>query len=85
MIGFNTTIRVELKSGWLHLGESQGSAVDRAIEELNGDGYRVVFITEDKWSFAKKMANAIIVVCTLGFGGRRKGVLIVGERVEIKS
>lgn len=82
MLGLNRTIRVELKSGWLHLGESQGRAVDRAIEEMNGDGFKVVFITDDRWSLGKKIINAIITICTLGFRGRRASVLIVGERVK---
>ena len=74
MLGLNRTLRVELKSGWLHLGESQGRAVDRAIEEMNGDGFKVVFITDDRWSIGTtKMAiNAIITICTLGFRGRRR-------------
>ena len=78
----NRTERVELKSGWLNIGESQGRAVDRAIERLNRDGYRLTFITEDKWSLGKKIINLILTICSLGFRGRRPSVLIVGERID---
>lgn len=81
-ISINRTERVELKSGWLNMGESQGRAVDRVIERMNEDGYRLVFITEDKWSLGKKIINFFLTCITFGFRGRRPSVLIVGERVD---
>ncbi len=78
----NRTERVELKSGWLNIGESQGRAVDRAIRRLNEDGYRLVFITEDKWSLARKFFNFLFTCITFGFRGRRPSLLIVGEKTD---
>ncbi len=77
----NRTERVELKSGWLKLGESQGRAVDRVIERMNEDGYRLVFITEDRWSFGKKLGTFLLFCISFGFRGRKPSVLIVGERI----
>ena len=81
MYMLNKTERVEYKTGWLNIGESQGSALDRAIKDLNRSGYRVAFITEDKWSLGKKVLNAILTICTLGFRGRASSLLVVGEQI----
>ena len=77
----NRTGRVELRAGWLHLGESQGRAVARAIVKMNTDGYKVVFITEDKWSLGKRIGNFLLSIISLGFRVRRPSVLLVGELI----
>ncbi len=62
-------------------GESRGRAVERAVIEMNEDGYRVVFIVDDKPSFLWRLLNAAIAIGTVGFYWRTGELLIIGERV----
>ena len=52
------------------------------MTDINNDGYRVVFVIEDKPSFLWTLLNALVAICTLGFYWRTRGMLIIGERVE---
>ncbi len=80
----NIQIRVRRNTGWAALlsGESQGRAVDRGLTELNERGYRVVFITPDKWSLFRHLLNFLHVLVTLGISGRAPNILIVGELID---
>ena len=55
----NVQIRVASQGGWLAIfrGESQGSALERVLPELERDGYRVAFIVPDSFSLGKKLLN----------------------------
>ena len=76
--------RAQARGGWIGIirGESQGAAVERALPDLNADGYKVAFIIPDKFSFAKMIWAGIVAVCTLGFYWPTASVLIIGERVD---
>ena len=80
----NIQRRVSGRGGWIGLftGESQGRALERVLPELNAEGYRIVFIIPDSWSFAKHLLNTIITVATLGIYSQTQGVVIIGERNE---
>ncbi|MGE0228825.1 MAG: hypothetical protein AB7U23_09985 [Dehalococcoidia bacterium] len=80
----NTTRRVSFRGGWIGLfsGESQGKAIERELVRLNGDGYRLVFVIEDKWSFFAKFFAFLLFCITLGFVGKKPNVLLIGERVS---
>lgn len=56
--------------------------MERALPDLNADGYKVAFIIPDKFSFAKMIWAGIVAVCTLGFYWPTASVLIIGERVD---
>ena len=53
----NTQRRASGRGGWVALlsGESQGRAIQRAIADINGEGYRIVFVIENKPSFLWKL------------------------------
>lgn len=80
----NMQQRAPGRGGWIPMfsGESQGRAVERAIRDINANGYRVVFIIEDNPSLLWKLVQLTIAICTLGFYWRTSGVLIIGERME---
>lgn len=80
----NKTWRVHFKAGWVGIfsGESQGKAVERILPVINGEGYRVVFVVPDKFSFGKKIAVLLIAVLTLGFVVISENLLIIGEQVS---
>ena len=79
----NIQIRADRRTGWAATfsGESQGRAIERALDETNERGYRVVFIIPDKWSFSRHIANFLRLFFTLGFSGRAPSVLVIGERI----
>ena len=79
--GYNVTKRVNLRGGWIGLisGESQGKALDRAISDLNRDGFKVAFIVPDRWSFVRYLVEVLVIILTLGFVARTPNLLIVGE------
>ena len=79
----NTQRRASGRGGWIPLfsGESRGRAVQRAVSDINDEGYRVVFIIEDKPSFLWMLLNLGVAIVTLGFYWRSPGMLIIGERV----
>ena len=76
----NVQLHVSVKSGWLNLGESLGSATDRALEALNEEGYWVVFVIPDQWSVGRSIVNALVRLFTLGFVAYEPGLLIIAER-----
>ena len=80
----NIQRRVSSRGGWIPMlqGESQGRAFERVLPEINAQGYRVVFVIEDKPSFAWKLLNMALAFVTLGFYWRTAGVLIIGERMD---
>ena len=78
---FNIQRRVSIKGGWLFFGVSLGSAVRRALVDLNDEGYRVAFIVPDQPSFFWYVAQVLVGVLTLGFFFRRRGLLLIGERL----
>ena len=78
---FNIQRRVSIKGGWLFLGVSLGSEVRSALVDLNDDGYRVAFIVPDQPSFFWYVAQILLGIVTLGFFYRRRGLLIIGERL----
>ena len=81
---YNVQRRVAGRGGWIAMlsGESRGQALERALPELNAEGYRVAFIVEDKPSLGWTLLNALIAVCTLGFFWRTSGLLIIGEHSD---
>ncbi len=80
----NVQIRVASQGGWLAIfrGESQGSALERVLPELERDGYRVAFIVPDSFSLGKKLLNFLRALVTLGFSYEVQGLLIIGERID---
>ncbi len=81
----NVTRRVGYRSGLLGAlqGESQGKALDREVEMLNRDGYRVVFVVEDRWNLFLRLLWIIITIVTLGFISKSPNLLIIGERFPL--
>ncbi len=81
---YNVTRRVTFRAGWIGLfsGESQGKAVERALEDLNRNGYRVVFIIQDRWNFFRALLAWLVLIVTLGFIGMTPNVLIIGEPIS---
>ena len=82
--GHNAQLRGAVRSGWIGLlrGESAGSIMDRSLEALNEEGYRVVFIIEDRWSLGRHLQNILVGLLTLGFVLYSPGYLIIAERGE---
>ena len=79
---FNVQRRVSIKGGWLFLGVSLGSAIRSALVDLNDDGYRVAFIVPDTPSPLWYLGNLLLGIVTLGFFFRRRGLIIIGERLR---
>ena len=77
--GHNVTVSATVHGGWLR-SESMDGALQRAIEDLNSRGYRVVLMAPDRWGLARQISNAIRSICLLGFSTRAPGMLIIGER-----
>lgn len=79
----NRQRRASGRGGWIALfsGESRGKAVERAISDINDEGYRVVFIVEDSPGFFSKLLNVLLALVTLGFYWRTSDLLIIGERM----
>lgn len=79
----NTTQRVSVRGGWIGLfsGESQGKAIERGLTRLNADGYRLVFVIEDQWSFFAKFFASLLAGITLGIWVKKPNVLLIGERI----
>ena len=79
----NVQYRVEVNGGLIAAfqGESQGKALERALPELNADGYRVVFMIQDQWNMFKRLLFLLVLVCTLGLYTKVPNWLIIGERV----
>lgn len=50
-----------------------GSAVERTVVDMNRKGYRVAFIIPDQWSFGRKVLDALVWACTLGFVAWQEG------------
>lgn len=80
----NTTQRVSVRGGWIGLfsGESQGKAIERGLTRLNADGYRLVFIIEDQWSFFATFFATLLAIITVGIWVKKPNVLLVGERID---
>lgn len=79
---FNIQRRVSVKGGWLFLGVSLGSALRSELVNLNDDGYRVAFIVPDQPSPFWYFGNLLLGILTLGFFYRKRGLIIVGERLR---
>ena len=79
----NTQRRASGRGGWIALfsGESRGHAVERAISDINAEGYRVVFIVEDRPNLFWTLLNLLLAIVTLGFYWRTADLLIIGERL----
>ena len=82
----NITRRVSLKGGLIGLfsGESQGKAMERVVQQLNADGYRVTFVIRDQWNFFKRVQAFLLMLVTLGLMGLTQNVLVIGERVPLQ-
>ena len=80
----NVQLRVESRAGLIAAlqGESQGKALERALPKLNSQGYRVVFMVKDRWSFFRVVLFALVAICTLGLWTKVPDWVIVGERVS---
>ena len=80
----NIQHRVTSKAGWIawFSGESQGRALERALPELNQQGYKVAFIIPDKWNPFKFLLNSLLFFVTLGFYAQSQNLLIIGERID---
>ena len=80
--GHNVQLRGSVRSGWIGLlrGESAGSIMDRSVEALNEEGYRIVFIIADRWSLGRHLQNLLVGILTLGFVLYSPGYLIIAER-----
>lgn len=80
---YNITWRVEYHSGIIGAlsGESQGRALERAISDLNSNGYRVVFVTQDQWNVFRRIAVLLLTMVSLGFWSRSPNLLIIGEPI----
>ncbi len=76
----NVQLHVSVKTGWLNLRESLGSATDRALEALNEEDYWVVFVVPDRWSVLRTLGNSLVQVLTLGFVSYEPGLLLIAER-----
>ena len=72
---------MNFRGGWIGLfsRERQGNALDRALKELNADGYRVAFVANDRWSFVRYRLEVVVIICTLGLVARSPNLLIIGE------
>lgn len=83
-MGFNTTRRVSYRGGLIGLfsGESQGKALERELVQLNADGYRVVFIINDRWNFFARLFWALIFILTVFLYSKQPNLLIIGERSD---
>ena len=76
--------QVEEKTGWLTgLVESKEAAVKRVTEELNMDGYYIetVYPAGD-FSPMKQLKIGILTLLSLGFYGRRPGMIVVAKRAK---
>ena len=82
---FNIQRRVSMKGGWLFLGVSLGGEVRRTLVDLNDEGYRVAFIVPDQPSFLWYVMQVLVGTLTLGFFYRRRGLLIIGERLPVQE
>ncbi len=83
MEGLNRQYRVSRRGGWgAAIGESMGRAVERALAEMNRDGYKPIFDIQDEWSFGRKLLNFLIWVVTLGFYAQKEDVIIIAERAD---
>jgi len=63
-------------------GESQGKALERALPELNAQGYRVAFMVKDEWNVFRRLLFLLILVCTLFLWTKTPNWLIIGERID---
>jgi hypothetical protein len=81
---YNVSRRVVYRGGWIGLfgGESQGRAVDRVLRDMNGEGYRVVFVIRDRWNFFRLLVTLIVGIVSLGFIVRTPNLLIIGEPIR---
>ena len=82
----NVCRRVEIHAGWV--AKLQGrrnvhAAIQREIESLNADGYRVVWIHPDSWGLLRTLWGFFVWLWTLGFFASQPGILIVGERMKM--
>lgn len=79
----NILVGVGTRGGWAGIltGENLGKSLMRAVPRLNDQGYRVVQIIPDEWSFFKQLASFILAILTLGFLNPTPGLLIVAERI----
>ena len=73
--------RAQYRSGWIGLlaGESLTKSLTRAIEEINGEEQRVVFMVKNRWSIWRWLGTILLAILTLGFYGRSPGYLIITE------
>lgn len=79
----NVAEHVRLKSGLLSVFESEQSAIKRATEKLNKDGYRVVAVSpEGDFDAVEKFKNRTLTVFSLGLYGRKPGVILIAEKVD---
>ncbi len=79
----NEVRTVTYRGGWPGLfgGENQQKALERALPEINGDGFRVVAVVRDRWSIWKRIGVVLLLVVTLGFVGRVPNVLLITEPI----
>jgi len=79
--GYNAIYPVKYKHGWpgIFTGENQEKALQRALADLNGQGWRVAATVVDRWSFWRRLGSALLAVVTLGFVVRAPNVLLLTE------
>jgi hypothetical protein len=75
---------VRYRHGWpgVFAGENQTKALQRAIEQVNGGGWKVASTVTDRWSFWKRLGSALLALITLGFVVRAPNVLLVLEPIR---
>ena len=81
----NIQHRVTVRGGLIPalMGESQGAAFERALPDLNDQGYRVVFMVKDQWNLFKWFFLTLLLgAVTLGLYYKTPNWLIIGERVH---
>lgn len=77
----NLATSVEFKGGWIGLfgGESQKKALDRVLVVLGEQDQRVVAVTTDHWSIAKRLWMFLLAIVSLLFYVRVPNLLVISE------
>ena len=80
--GRNKLYRVNRTGGWRGISKNLGDNVTDQLAAMNADGFRLVFMTQDKWSLFQHIGAFFHAVFTLGISGRKPGLLLIGEKVD---
>ena len=77
-------MRVNFRGGWYHAwkGESQGRALERVLEQLDKEGWRISFIVNDRFSILRRLFHYLIAAVTLLAIYHPENLIIIGERFE---